>query len=247
LGGDKRISPDMQVGAALLYSDTKVDDRSSTVNHSATARGYQVSLYGARDIDANTFFLFQGGVGRQEVSTTRNVEVGAISERALGSYNASVLSASARLGRDYGFKQDLTFTPSASLAYASVKSKGYSETGAPITGLSVDGDRAEELKLAFDGKVTRKVNPSTRVFASAGLGYDLIDQQSSVGASFSGSGDLTTDFVTPGADRKPFFVRGSAGVNVMSKDKLELMLKYDVESRDRYLDQSATIYLRKLF
>jgi outer membrane autotransporter protein len=247
LGGDKRISSDMQVGAALLYSDTKVSDRSSTVNHSANARGYQVSLYGARDIDANTFFLFQGGVGRQEVSTTRNVEVGAISERALGSYNSTVLSASARLGRDYGQKQDLTFTPSVSLAYASVKSKGYTETGAPITGLSVDSDRAEELKLAFDGKVTRKLDPATRVFASVGLGYDLIDQQSSVGARFSGASDLTTDFVTPGADRKPFFARGSAGVNIMSKDNLELMLKYDVESRDRYLDQSATIYLRKLF
>ena len=137
--------------------------------------------------------------------------------------------------------ESVTFTPSARLDYARVRTDGYMENGS-IANLNVDSNTAEELIVGLDGKLRYAVNTDTAIMANAGVGYDTINDQTSINSIFRV--DPTLSFNTQGIDRSPWLGRGGVGIASRITGGGELSARYDVEGRENRYDHLGSFRIK---
>lgn len=135
--------------------------------------------------------------------------------------------------------------PSVRADYVQIKNDGYRETGAGDENMVVKSDRAEALVIGVDGKLAYELNDRMSLLGSLGVGYDIVNNRNSVTAAFAGSPDNT--FVTYGVNPKPWLGRAGLGAVYKIKKSLEVNARYDVNYRESFLNQTASVNVRWMF
>jgi len=130
------------------------------------------------------------------------------------------------------------------LDYTSIDADSYNEKGAGALNLRVDSDTTDELVLGVNGKYNHALNDSMTLAANLGVGYDFLAEESSIGSSFVGGGAA---FTTKGLDPSPWIYRGGLGLEMYYADNMEIVARYDLEGRQDYLNQTASVKLQLSF
>lgn len=242
-GVDGALSPALRVGGAITYAVSDITGKSTDAPQSNNVSIYQLIGYGSYALDANTDVNFQADVGKNTNRGHRQIAF--TSSVATSSYDSQTAHVGVGIGRNYPLTDSTTLTPSLRADYTWIKDKAYQETGAGQLNLLVRARSTDALVLSIGGKLAHQLNDQTTLVANLGAGYDALNRQDAITASFAGASDAA--FVTYGIKPSPWIGRGGLGVVYKLKTGLEITGRYDVEYRESFLNQTASANLRWTF
>jgi len=242
-GVDGTLSNTTRLGAAFAYANAAVDSNSANAPQATRVDVYQLIGYGSTSLDANTELSYQGGIGNNTNKGRR--ELSSFGLAADSSYRSQSLHAGIGLGRIHPMNETTSFTPTVRVDYTQVKDDGYTEAGAGVLNLVVNGRTSEQLIYALDGKITHTLSPATTLNVNLGVAYDAKAKQSSITAAYAGAPGLA--FTTRGMNVEATTYR--LGVGLVSKNAmgLEVTGRYDVEARAGYTNQTLSAKVRWAF
>lgn len=243
LGADTAVSERFRLGGAIAYARSDVTSRSDIAPQGADVDVYVLVGYGSYSVDATTDVNFQVDIGQNRTSATRGITF--TSAIASADYGSLTAHAGAGIGRTFSVDGDTDVTPSVRADYTWIRDQAYSESGAGLLDLNVDSRSTEQLILGIDGKITHRLDEQWTISANAGIGYDTMNKQASITATFAGAPGAS--FVTYGLDVSPWLIRGGLGATFRLKSGLELTARYDAETRDNFLNQTASAKARWAF
>jgi autotransporter family porin len=244
LGADQVLSSQLRAGAALSYMHSTVDSNSSSAPQQAKVDGYRAIAYGSYSLDPRTELSFQADLGSSANKGQRTINFGGLSSVASSDYNSWSAHLGAGLGRTYDLSAKTRFTPSIRADYTQMRDAAYTETGAGALNLAVVKNTTKELILAVDGKWAYALSNNKTLTANLGAGYDTLAKQSAITAAFVGGGG---QFTTRGINPSPWLVRAGLGMKLNTSQAVEISARYDVEIRNSFSNQTASIKVRMPF
>lgn len=239
LGADGTVSDLTRVGVAFAYANSNINGNSNVAPNSADVDMYQVLGYGSHSLDPNTELNFQAGIGQNNTEGRRDILF--LGETAKADYSSLMATAGIGLARTFQLSEQTAFIPSVRTDYTWVKDEGYSEKGSSAN-LKVDSQSSDQMIVGLDGKLSHEFMPGTRIVANLGVGYDLLNSQSSVTSAFAAEPGV--GFTTRGLDSSPWSQRGGLGLSHSTEQGVEVSLRYDTEHREGLLNQTASVKLR---
>jgi outer membrane autotransporter protein len=239
LGIDGTVSDTTRIGVAFAYAKADIDGNSKAAPNSAEVDVYQLLGYGSHSLDQNTELNFQAGIGQNNTEGKRDILF--LGETAKADYNSLVATAGVGLARTFTLSESTDFTPSVRTDYTWIKDEGYTEKGSSAN-LKVDSRSTDQLILGVDGKLSHEFMPGMMVSANLGVGYDALNSQSSITASFAG--EPGAGFTTRGLEPSPWLQRAGLGLTTNTDNGMEVSLRYDAEHRESFLNQTASVKLR---
>lgn len=252
IGADVPVLKQARVGVAVGTSRTDVQDTSDDFRHDAQIESWNTLLYGSVDFTPATSLTWKTGYGRDKVDGNRYLNIVNPSSSALAfggvarsSYDSHNLQAGLGLQSTFSLTNKWTFTPSLSGDYYRIKDKGYTEKNASDLGLNVDGQILEAMIVSTKAKLGLQLSDIVNVHATAGVGYDAINDRSANKIAFIGSPD--TPLTYQSMMQSPWI--GMAGIGVTAKftDKLDGTVQYDAEQRSDFFSQNVTVKVRYAF
>jgi hypothetical protein len=245
LGGDAAISNAARVGLAFAYANADVSGNSHDAPNNDRINLYQLMGYGSYALDPRTEINAQidGGVN----SNSGNRQIDFARTTATSSFNSSDAHVGIGIAREVPLSDATTFTPQVRVDYTWINSDGYSEGGAGPLDLHVQSTSFESLLTQFNGKLTQRVSDYLTVFGNLGIGYDsMARDNSAVVAAFAGAPGLS--FTTTGVGLKPRVLLGGLGVvSTQHGNMPEVSLRYDLQQREGFADQSISFKARWAF
>lgn len=242
-GLDGALSSALRLGAAFAYARSDINGRSSLSPQSADVNVYQLIAYGSYALDARSEINFQADIGQNDNTGRRGITFMATEARA--SYTSQTAHLGSGLGRTYPLNSRTSLIPSVRFDYTWIKDKAYTESGAGALNLSVNARTTEAMVIGFDGKLAHQLNDQTTLLANLGLGYDTLNQRTSITSAFAGAPGAA--FVTYGIDPSPWITQAGIGAVYKTKSQMEITGRYDLEHRNSFLNQTASVKLRWLF
>lgn len=243
LGADSAVSDSTRLGMAFAYARTTIDSDSRIAPQDAQIDTFQLIGYGSYALAPDTELNFQVDAGQNRNEGKRRMPFAdAVAKADYDSYSAH---AGVGLGHTLRFGQDLSFVPSVRADYTWIGEEAYHETGAGALNLDIDSRDAEELIFSVDGKLNYSITPSTVLSANVGVGYDVINEQSSITSTYAGAPGAA--FSTRGLNPEPWLGRVGLGLSHTLPSGTEVSLRYDAESRSDFLNQGASIKARWAF
>jgi outer membrane autotransporter protein len=250
MGIDARPNRESILGAALSYSNTKVEQRDFRAGDQATANAWHLSLYGAYDFTPE---LFVDGTLTASTASLDSARTTAVGRTAKADTDVNQLTGKINLG--YRFKlpnSAASITPMLSYESGSMKQDAYSETGAGDIGLSTPSQRFNwnragvGLRLAtttmWGGMVAK---PELTVMAQ--------NENGNFAKPISSQyiGDYTnTSFTTEVADKSIYgrsSVRGTLGLNLLMSKSSSLSVRYDHTNGDDFKSNAFDLMARWKF
>ena len=242
LGADRIVTDKSRAGVAVSYTSSKVDSNSSVAPNSATLTAYRLVGYASYSLDEATDVNGQVDYGASNTKGNRTITG---TGNALSDYNSWNAHVGVGAGRTMPFAAKTTLTPSVRLDYTYMQDSGYTETGVGGLGNIVSANSAKELVGYAEGKLTHDLaEPTSKLFANLGVGYDFLAKQSSVTSAFIGAPGA--QYITNGLNVAPWMVRGGVGLMTNSKT-MEITARYDVELREASANQTISVKFRKPF
>ena len=242
-GLDSVVSESTRVGVALVVANADVSGTSSMAPAGEHVDLYQFVGYGSTSLDAQTDLNYQLDVGTNTTTGQRQIEL--TDAVAKSFYDAYTAHAGMGIGRTIPLSEESTLTPSLRTDYTWIRDDAYAETGAGALNLHVGSQSYEQLITSASAKFSQKVRDDTSLFASLGLGYDSLARQASITAAYAGAPGQS--FATPGITEKPWMTMGGLGVLFLPKTGPEITVRYDVDKREGFTDQSVSMKLRWSF
>lgn len=243
VGMDRQISDNALLGISVAYAKANVTGNSSTAPARQSSDIYVLIGYGSYKLPSGAELSWQGDIGHNKNDGKRDILF--MGDTASSSYSSFTAHAGLGVGKSFQLSDNNYFTPSARVDYTRIRDDGYSETGAGLLNLNVDGRTVESLIWSLDGKFSHKLDEDTSFDGHLGTGYDSLARRNDVIASFAGASNAV--FTTPGEAVKPWLVRAGLGVTHQIKNGPEITARYDVEHRDGYNSQAASVKLRGAF
>ena len=184
LGYGKSINSNLNVGAALSYSDIEVDAGFTSTDVEA----YSLNLY-SQYTEGNFFVRGAAAYSFGDAESSRNTQFGAIdSDSDIDQFSAKLsVGVDKTLGRH-------KFSPFASLEYSNISRDGFTENGG--LGLSVSDDDLSILELGVGVSHEIDLNPGARavkLVSRVGYYYDVLDEETSVDARINGGSSFNLD------------------------------------------------------
>ena len=242
-GVDGTVANNWRLGAAFAYATSDVESKDSVAQQGADIDLLQLVGYGSHSLDDQTEINFLFGVGQNQVDGYRNIDFA--SSVAAADYDSSVLFAGLGLDRTYRLTEKTSITPSVRADYIWIRDESYTETGAGLLNLDVDDRTTDSLVIGIDGKLVHDLNEQFALTVNLGVGYDTLSEQDSITATFVGAPGAS--FATYGFDPSPWIEHGGIGTVYKTKSGMELTARYDVEFRDDFLNQAASLKVRWIF
>ncbi|MFH1215003.1 MAG: autotransporter outer membrane beta-barrel domain-containing protein [Pseudomonadota bacterium] len=240
LGADTTVTGKLLMGASLGYTNSDVDSN-GPADQNLDIKSYQLSVYGTYSLAEATDLNFQAGLGWSNYDGKRVM----FGDRASSDFDGTNYHLGAGVGHAIKLSDKTTFIPSGRLDYASVDTDSYTESGSSPFNLSVGSDDVDELILLADGKLTYAFTDTTYLSGNLGVGYDFLADDVALTSSFVGVGG--SSFKTTGIDPNPLLFRGGLGLNMTPTGNIEVTLRYDLEAREDFIDQTASLKLRMPF
>lgn len=253
IGADAPVTQRTRAGMAVGFSRTDVADSSSDIRHDAQIESWNLLAYGSFDFTPDTALTLQAGYGRNQNKGNRYITVANPSDSADALYSGVARSdydshnAQAGIGLQSLFRPDekWSVTPSLRTDYYRVKDKGYQEDGASDLNLAVDGRTAQALIVSSRAKLAYQLSEVVSAHAVAGVGYDTINDDASVNASFAEISG--TQFTTHGIKQSPWIGMAGVGVSAKFSDVLDGTIDYAAEQRSDFTSQGIYAKVRYAF
>ncbi|HEY4135684.1 MAG TPA: autotransporter domain-containing protein [Alphaproteobacteria bacterium] len=223
-GLDRRFGPDLVVGLAGGYGETKLNAAGGAGK--ATTESYQLAVYGAWQPSA---FYLQGSAGYAYADNAVERSIDFIGATANGDAAAHQLLASLEAGYAVTLDRQTTATPFLGLEASRADRGGFTETGAGELNLAVAGETTDALRSIFglqldhDADIGRSY-PLT-LLGRIGWVHDYADTARPVSAGFAaapGSG-----FTVQGAEMNRDSALVGLGLATQIDDGMTLSLRYD--------------------
>ena len=249
IGADVPVFEQARVGVAVGTSRTDVQDTSDDFRHDAQIESWNTLLYGSFDFTPATSLTWKAGYGHDKVEGNRylNILNPSSSDLAFGgvarsSYDSRNLQAGLGLQSIFNLTDNLTLTPMVGGDYYSIKDKSYTEKNASDLGLDVEGQTLEAMIVSTKAKLGLQVSEFVNVHATAGVGYDTINDRSANRIAFTGSPD--TPLTYQSMEQSPWIGMAGVGVSAKVTDPLDGTVQYDAEQRSSFFSQSIAVKVR---
>jgi len=242
-GIDGSLSPALRIGGAFAYAASDVNGKSSDAPQSNDVSIYQLIGYGSYALDDRSEVNFQADVGQNTNKGRRQIAF--TSSVASSNYDSQTAHVGVGIGRSYALSGSTTLIPSIRADYTWIKDMAYNESGAGLLNLNVASRSTDALVVGIDGKLSHQLNDQTTLIANLGVGYDLINKQDAITASFAGAANAA--FVTYGINPSAWIGHGGVGAVYKLKNGLEITGRYDLEYRESFLNQTASANVRWAF
>lgn len=242
-GADATISDQTRIGLAFAYVKADADSNSRVAPSQVDVDVFQLVGYGSYALDAATEINFQAGIGQNNNKAKRSLPSFGLAAEA--DYKSLTATLGAGVGRTFKYSDKTSFTPSVRFDYSWVKDDSYREKGANVLNLNVKGRTTDELIFAVDGKLSHEISLGTTLSANLGLGYDVINDRASITSAYAGAPGVA--FTTQGLDPSPWMVRGGLGLSTTMQSGVEISARYDVDYREDFLNQTASVKVRWAF
>ncbi|MDC7699478.1 autotransporter family protein [Vogesella indigofera] len=243
VGIDGALSSQLRLGGALAYANIDIDGKSTVAKQSSEVDVYQLVGYGSYSLDERTNLNFQVDIGQGNSQGERQIAF--TQSVAASDYDSFTAHAGLGIGRNYVLDERTSITPSLRADYTWIKDQAYSETGAGALNLQVQSRKSDALVLALEGKLIRDLGNGTQLQANLGVGYDTLNERSSIVSAFAGAPNAA--FVTYGADPSPWQVRGGFGLTHKTASGMEITGRYDALYKTDFLNQTVSVKLRWMF
>ncbi len=241
-GMDKPITDRIRAGLLATYAQS--DLKSNFGNDKVDVDTYEIAGYASYNIDPHTDVNVQLDLGLNKAKSARHITfMGTTAKGDFDSYNYHM---SGGIGHLFQLSERSNLTPSMRLDYTHVKTAGYTESGAGVLNLRVDGSTYEELILSADTKLSHKLNEEgLKLVGNFSVGYDFMNKDTQSTSTFVGGGPA---FITTGLEVSPWIYRGGIGLIKETGSGMELSARYDIEGRTSgYLNQTASVKVRWSF
>lgn len=243
LGLDSTIGTDLQLGLAFAWSTTNVESTSDSAPQSLDIDSYQLIGYGSLKLDQALDLTFQADIGQNHNDGERYISL--TNATAYSDYDSYTAHLGLGLVRSYRMTESNRATAGVTADYTWIRDDSYEENGADLLNLDVDSTTTEALVLGLEGKLYHSLSESTELNAGLGVGYDLINENASVTASYAGAAGA--QFTTEGLDPSPWNATAGLGLVHTADNGAEISANYAAEYRSDYLSQSASLKLRLAF
>ncbi|EKK5568022.1 autotransporter domain-containing protein [Enterobacter hormaechei] len=252
IGADWPISDQIRAGIAVGSSRTDVKDTSNDFRHNAQIESWNSLLYGSFDFTPDTALTWKLGYGRDKIDGNRYLHIlnPSSSDLAYGgvaraSYDSHNLQAGLGLQSTFNLSDVWTVTPTLRGDYYRIKDKGYAEKNASDLGLEVDGQTIEAMIVSSKASLGYKLSSIVSMQASAGIGYDTINDRSVNQIAFIGSPDTPLSYSS--MKQSPWIGMAGVGLTAKVSDQLDTKIEYNAEQRSDYFNQSVSLKIRYAF
>jgi len=243
-GIDGEVTPFSRLGLAMSYMNTDVDGNDTASGNSADIDAYQLIAYGSHDLAQfeGVELSWQADVGMNKNDGKRHISF--MNRTATADYDSYTAHIGAGIAKKFQLSEHSLVMPSLRADYDYIRDESYSEKGAGALNLDVDSVNAEEFILMAQLEANHQMNDTTTLSTTLGVGYDVINDDTSLTASYAGGGAA---FTTEGLDPSPWLARAGFGATVSLNDMTELTASYDLEGREDFLNQTASVKMRWRF
>ncbi len=239
LGADHAWDDESRYGWALSASQSDItSDRGTS---SAQVNSYQVIGYGSHILDEQSEFNFQLGMGYNLNEGTRSITFSGLNRHASSEYSSWSAHFGGRFSKNFDLSDQMSLVASIGTDFTYIRDDAYKETGADSLNLDVDSSDSKELLIMAESVLSLSLDNDTTLTSSLGLGYDMLRNKNSITAAYVGGGSV---FTTEGIEPSSWTLRAGIGIAMKIWETIELTARYDLESRERYLNQSASVNLR---
>lgn len=244
VGGDADVSTTTNLGAAFAYSHSDITGNSSIARNRGKVDSYQLIGYGSHALDERSEINWQADLGQHRTDGRRNIEFGGINRLATASYDSWSAHLGTGITRNYSIGEQTKIAPYVRADYTWIRDQGYTEKGADALNLKVDARDTDALVFMVGGKLMHEINDAIGLRADAGLGYDALAKRRNIVSTFSGGGPA---FTTPGREATPWLARAGLGLVATTQSGMEISMRYDIEGRSGFTNQTASAKLRLAF
>jgi outer membrane autotransporter protein len=248
MGIDARPNRDSIVGAALSYSNTKVEQRDFRAGDQATANAWHLSLYGAYDLTPEFFIDGTVTASTANLDSARATVVG---RTAKADTDLNQITGKVNVGYRIKFTNSAaTLTPMLSYEGSTLRQDAYSETGAGDIGLSTPSQRLNwnragvGLRLAtttmWGGMVAK---PELTIMAQNENG----NFAKPITSQFIGDYTNAAAFTTAVADKSAYSrssLRSTLGLNLLMSKSSSLSVRYDHTNGDDFKSNAFDLMAR---
>lgn len=243
-GADTDVTSLDRLGVAFAYGDSHINGGDSDAPSSADVDSYQAILYGTHKIDAITNLNFQADIGYHHTDGDRYINFGGLNRDANSGFGGFSGHLGAALGRTVSIGRSATVTPRVSADYTYIRDSGYTESGADSLNLNVGSASTQALVFRLGSLLEQPINDRLSVTLDAAAGYDAFARQNLITSNFVGGGAA---FQTYGVTPSHWLLDGGVGLHGTIKEGMTISLDYNVEGRERYVDQSVSAKFRMAF
>ncbi len=244
LGADGKVNEQWRIGAAFSLAKGDVEGDSPVTRNNLDINTYQITLYAADRLSEATSLNLQAGFGVNDNDSSRQIVFGGLNRIASADYTSWHTLLDAELEHRYKVSEKTSLASYLRAQYSYVTVEDYTETGAGAINLHMDDNSEDSLILSVGGKAAYALSEQVKLTGKLGAGYDLMANQSSVTATFAGGGPA---FITEGLDPSSFVMQGGLGFEMLAANGLTVTARYDVDGREDYTNQVATINFRLPF
>jgi outer membrane autotransporter protein len=240
VGIDGNISDNAWLGGVLAYSYSTISGSSDPASSSLGINSFQLGVYGAYALQHDTDLAYQADFGVNQNRANRSI--GFMNTGAQANYTSYTSHIGVGVSKVLPVASQINLLPSLRIDYAAVSADAYQESGAAYgLNLNVSSQLYQELLLTAGITGDFQLSDKVRLTANAGVGYNTLNTQTQITASFSGGGE---SFVTAGLNVSPWLYSAGLGVVVLQNNDVDLSARYDGQaSPTGYLNQMASIRL----
>ena len=239
-GVDGAVTDQVTLGGWFAYSYAGLTGNAVGAPSSLDVSSYGLGLYGSTRLAPGLALDLTLDGAFNDSSESRYVGLSAANASA--DYTGTTFHAGGALRQDVRVSEALRLTPTVRLDYATVHSPSYVESGAGALSLSVAGQTYQELMLTAGLRGEYRLSDPLRLTFYGGAGYNLLDTQTQVSASFLGGGP---SFVTYGADLSPWLFSGGIGLLGTRIGGLDFGVNYDLQaSPSGFVNQTGSLSLK---
>jgi outer membrane autotransporter protein len=243
IGIDGTISDQVTVGLMGAYTASSVDGDGAG-NAQMDANTYQIALYGSYSTDG---FYLDGfaGYAYAENELTRT----AVGQTITADYGSSQFTAGLAGGVPLAVGSDVYLTPNASLTYNHYAADSYTETGSLGFSSRVTPDSVSQLTGTIGARIHAvyesvmsdgtSMVPELRV----ALAYDIIDDDATSAATFTGGG---TSYAVTGTNTDDLGALVGLGLSFDNPD-WSAGIAYDADIRSDFMSHTASAEYRFRF
>jgi uncharacterized protein with beta-barrel porin domain len=236
-GMDTLLDNDWLLGAALTYAHTSVDMSGGRSGDDTNVKTYQITGYTSHNF-GSWYVDGEAAYARQDYSCHRNTTLLGV---AKGDFSGDQLAARITAGIPYNY-YDMTITPVAGLEYTYLKQDGYTETGAGVLSLKVQGQSQDSIRSMFGAKVAIEkdigngftMTPSLHVAWRHAFNDSGVDTTS----TFTGGGAA---FTTPGQKLAQDSFNAGAGLSFQKSRDFTFAVVVDGEEAAGYKAVSGQV------
>ena len=241
------LSRTTRLGIAYGYANSIVDGntRLSGARQRVDIDSHVLAVYGTNDLTDGMTLGFQGDIGQNSNEGKRHINFGGLDRSATSDYKTYTAHIGVSLAKMLRLNERTSVTPAIRADYTWLHDESYREQGADALNLDVDKRSTDAFVLGADARLSHLLSERSRFEANAGIGYDTINERGNVVASYAGTPGQA--FGTRGIDHSPWLVAGGMAYVYNTTGGAEISVRYDVEGRSDYVNQSASVKAKWAF